>query len=138
MVTGSSPIRLLAIAVFVLAMLLPAASAGAHAILEQTSPARGVTVDSQPKLVEFRFSEPVEGSFGAVRVFNAHGDRVDDDDIVRPNGDETVGVGSKAGCPTGPTPRPTASSPPTATRSPAASCSRSAKARRAPARRSPS
>ncbi len=89
--------RIMRCAVFALAMLLPATPASAHAILEQTSPARGVTVDSEPKLVQFRFSEPVEGSFGAVRVFNAQGERVDDDAIVRPKGDDTMGVGLESG-----------------------------------------
>jgi copper transport protein len=93
--------RLAVAALFALALLVPAVPASAHAVLEQTSPARGVTVDSQPKLVQFRFSEPVEGSFGAVRVFNAQGDRVDDDNIVRPKGDDTVGVGLRDGIPDG-------------------------------------
>jgi copper transport protein len=97
LVSRRAAIKLLALTALLVAMLVPAAPAGAHAILEQTSPARGVTVDRQPKLVEFRFSEPVEGSFGAVRVFNAHGDRVDDDEIVRPHGDDTMGVGLKDG-----------------------------------------
>src|SRR5439155_288195 len=43
-----------------------APGAGAHAILESTSPPRGVTVKSQPKLIMFRFNEAVESSFGAV------------------------------------------------------------------------
>ena len=118
-------------------LLLPATPASAHAILEQTSPARGVTVDRQPKLVQFKFNEPVEGSFGAVRVFNAHGDRVDDDNIVRPNGDETMAVGLDGGLPTEPTPPPSASSRPTATPLREASFSRSGLPA-CPARRSPS
>ncbi len=67
--------------------LLPAA-ASAHARLDSTSPARGATVASEPAQVVFRFDEPVEATFGAVRVFDAGGGRVDDGRLVRPGGDQ--------------------------------------------------
>ncbi len=91
--------RLLVITV--LAWLALASPAGAHAIIEQTSPARGVTVEQQPELIQFAFNEPVEGSFGAVRVFDSRGARVDEGELVRPRGDETIGVGMRAGLPDG-------------------------------------
>jgi copper transport protein len=78
-------------------LLAAAAPASGHAILQQTSPARGVTVEKQPKLVVFRFNEPVEGAFGAVRVFNASGERVDTGDVLRPKGDASVGVKLRSG-----------------------------------------
>jgi copper transport protein len=81
-------IRALAIALIGLA-LVPAA-ASAHARLEGTSPERGATVASEPARVVFRFDEPVEASFGAVRVFDTRGARVDDGRLVRPGGDQRV------------------------------------------------
>ena len=81
--------------------LVWAPGAHAHAILEQTSPARGITVERQPEQVAFRFSEPVEGSFGAVRVFDNRGERVDDGELIRPVGDESVGVKLRTGLPEG-------------------------------------
>jgi copper transport protein len=67
--------------------LVGPASAEAHATLEGTSPARGAVVAQQPDAVIFRFDEPVEGNFGAVRVFDANGDEVDQSDAFHPNGD---------------------------------------------------
>ena len=63
-----------------------APSAQAHAELEGTSPARGAVLKTQPKAVVFRFGESVEGNFGAVRVFDAKGQRVDDNKVVHPGG----------------------------------------------------
>lgn len=81
-------------------LALPALASG-HAVLEKTSPARGVTVKRNPGQVSFVFSEPVEGSFGAVRVFNARGERVDAGDVTRPNGDDSVGVRLEPNLPRG-------------------------------------
>lgn len=58
----------------------------AHAVLQGTEPARGATIERAPEGVTFRFSEPVEGSFGAVRIFDARGERVDAGELVRPGG----------------------------------------------------
>lgn len=66
-----------------LAVLLPAGAA-AHAELESTAPQRGAVLQAAPERVVFRFSEPVEGSFGAVRVFDAAGERVDAGDVHHP------------------------------------------------------
>ena len=60
----------------VLALALPA-TAGAHAVLVDSEPSRGDAVERAPARVVFRFSEPVEIAFGAVRVFDARGERVD-------------------------------------------------------------
>jgi copper transport protein len=51
--------------------------AGAHAIVEGTEPAIDETVDASPARVVMRFNEPVEVSFGGIRVFDTNGDRVD-------------------------------------------------------------
>jgi copper transport protein len=69
-----------------LAALAPA-SASAHARLEGTSPPEGATVAHEPAAVIFRFDEPVEGNFGAVRVYDASGGRVDEGDAFHPNGE---------------------------------------------------
>jgi copper transport protein len=67
-------IRALALALAALA-LLPA-SAGAHALLNATTPERGARLDAPPEQVSLRFSEPVEAEFGAVRVFDSDGREV--------------------------------------------------------------
>ena len=92
--------RALLLALVALAIAAPAASA--HATLEGTTPARGAALTAQPKQVVFRFNEPVEGTFGAVRVFDATGKRVDDSHIGHPNGDgPKIAVGLRSGLPNG-------------------------------------
>ena len=86
----------------VAAALAAPAQALAHAQLEGTSPARDATVKTQPAAVVFRFDEPVEGNFGAVRVFNSAGDRVDSGDAFHPNGTGSLmGVHLKPHLPAG-------------------------------------
>jgi copper transport protein len=76
-----------------LGLALPAPAFG-HAVLLSTSPERGAQLDEAPRQVAFEFNEPVEASFGAVRVFDGQGDRVDDDKLTRPGGrSQAVGVG---------------------------------------------
>jgi copper transport protein len=94
--------RLLIAALASLAVLALPGSALAHAQLEGTSPARGAVLQAQPKQVMFRFGESVEGNFGAVRVFDARGARVDDDRVFHPGGrGSQIAVGLKAGLPKG-------------------------------------
>ena len=76
--------RLAAVVVCVACAALPSA-ASAHAQLEGTSPLRGAVVATQPAQVMFRFDEPVEGNFGAVRVYDGSGERVDARDAFHPN-----------------------------------------------------
>jgi copper transport protein len=90
---------MLAAALLVAAVAAPAA--GAHAILQNTVPQRGATVATQPKLVELRFDEAVEGSFGAVRVFDAEGERVETGSVRRPGGQRTVAIGLRPDLPHG-------------------------------------
>ncbi len=74
------------------------ASASAHAQLEATSPQRGTVVVTEPKAVSFRFGEPVTGTAGAIRVFDAGGDRVDDGASFHPGDDpRTYAVGLRPG-----------------------------------------
>lgn len=89
------------VALLALALLAPA-GALAHAQLEGTSPERGAVVKHEPSAVIFRFDEPVEGNFGAVRVYDANGSRVDEGDAFHPNGEgPRLGVHLKPGLPDG-------------------------------------
>jgi copper transport protein len=76
---------LLPVAALAALLALPAAAA-AHATLEGSAPQRGETVKAQPDTVVLRFSEPVEGNFGAVRVYDAEGEQVDASDAFHPGG----------------------------------------------------
>lgn len=69
----------------VLTLAAPAAAWG-HATVTETSPSQGTALKSQPKQVVFRFSEGVETRFGAVRVFDRAGRRVDTGGTTQPNG----------------------------------------------------
>jgi copper transport protein len=81
--------------------LLPA-TAGAHALLDRTLPERGAALQSAPDGVAFFFSEPVEASFGAVRVFDADGEQIESGEITRPEGrSDAVAVGVDPGLPDG-------------------------------------
>ena len=83
------------------ALLAPAA-ASAHARLEGTNPPQGAVVKTEPSAVVFEFDEPVEGNFGAVRVYDAAGERVDEGDAFHPDGEgPKLGVHLKPGLPDG-------------------------------------
>lgn len=68
-----------------LAMLAPA-SASAHAIVKSSEPLSGTTAKQQPEQIMFRFSESVEGNFGAIRVYDRNGARVEQGDAFHPGG----------------------------------------------------
>ena len=62
----------------------------------------GATVKTQPKEVIFKYNQPVGGTVGAVRVYNAQGSEVDDLDVSHPGGHESwMGVGLKPNLPDG-------------------------------------
>jgi copper transport protein len=88
--------RLLFCAVLAALLAVPAA-ASAHATLEGSAPQRGATVKDQPGAVVLRFSEPVEGNFGAIRVYDAEGAQVDAGEAFHPGGE-----GSRLGVRLGP------------------------------------
>lgn len=69
------------------ALLVSAAPAAAHAVLESSTPERGAELASSPPSVSFRFNEPVELSFGSLRVFDADGEEVQQGDPTHPDGD---------------------------------------------------
>jgi copper transport protein len=64
--------------------------ADAHAILLRTDPSPQSTVASAPAEVRLEFSEPVEVAFGAVRVFDVNGHRVDTGSTRRAPGHREV------------------------------------------------
>jgi copper transport protein len=69
--------------------LLPA-GAHAHATLEESTPARGATLDAAPREIAMRFSEPVEVAFGAIQVYDAAGERVRSGGAFHPPGQENA------------------------------------------------
>jgi copper transport protein len=79
------------------ALVLPS-TAGAHAALDGSTPGRGEQVARAPEQVVLRFNEPVEVAFGAVRVYDARGSRVDRGSTHHPGrrGD-AVAVGLRGG-----------------------------------------
>lgn len=63
-----------------------AAPAFAHAVLEGTDPGSGATVQRSPKDISLSFSEPVEASLGAIRVFDSRASRIDVGSPEHPGG----------------------------------------------------
>lgn len=95
-------LTVIAIVTFIACGLFGSATASAHAQLLETSPISGSTVPTQPRDVIFKFNQNVGGTLGAVRVYNAQGDEVDDLDVTHPNGNEHwMGVGLKPQLPDG-------------------------------------
>ena len=81
-----------ALALTLLALVVTAAPASAHASLESTVPSAGSQVDEPPDDVLLTFTERVEATLGAVRVYDSNADRVDSGDAGHPdgNGDQVV------------------------------------------------
>jgi copper transport protein len=93
---------LLALATCLTVIACAAPSALAHAQLEGTSPVSGSTVPREPSEVIFEFNQNVGGTLGAVRVYDAEGEEVDNLDVSHPEGQEHwMGVGLKPGLPDG-------------------------------------
>jgi copper transport protein len=83
-------------------MLALAPEALAHAQLLGTSPESGSTVPRQPALVIFKFNQAVGGTLGAVRVYNARGEEVDNLNAGHSYGQQRwMGVGLKPSLPDG-------------------------------------
>ncbi len=95
-------VPVLACAAMCIALLSYAPTAWGHAQLLGTSPASGSTVRVQPREVIFEFNQDVGGTLGAVRVYDAQGNEVDDLNVSHPDGDEHwMGVGLKPHLPDG-------------------------------------
>jgi copper transport protein len=85
-----------------LLVIVAAAPAGAHAMLESTTPERGVSLHAAPREVVLRFNEPVEMEFGALRVYDAAGSEVQEGNAFHPGRDDrAVAVRLRAGLPDG-------------------------------------
>ena len=86
-----SRVARLTIVVALVALVSSAPSpAFAHAIVETTEPRIDQVVEGPPERVVMRFNEPVELAFGAVRVFDTNGDRVDSGDAQHLDDDPQV------------------------------------------------
>src|SRR4051812_12851239 len=76
--------RFAAVVVLAFGMVVGAASsASAHAVLLRTDPAPQTTVPRSPSEVRLFFSERVEATLGAIRVYNVDGNRVDKGKLSR-------------------------------------------------------
>ena len=75
-----------AIVIAVVALALVPSVAGAHAVLQESTPPRGGNPAQAPAQVELRFSEPVEARFGAVKVFDSAGKEVQAGEVFHPGG----------------------------------------------------
>ncbi len=97
-----APALLAALAVCAVALGAAAPAALAHAQLLGTSPQSGSTVAVQPAEVIFEFNQNVGGTLGAVRVYDAQGQEVDNLNVSHPDGNEHwMGVGLKPHLPDG-------------------------------------
>jgi copper transport protein len=68
---------LLAAGIALVALLVLAAPAGAHAVLEQTSPAAGQAYSTAPTTISLSFDEHVQVGLGGIRLFDANSHRID-------------------------------------------------------------
>jgi copper transport protein len=76
-----------ALALALVALTLAPASASAHAVLKGTEPASGGVLKREPDQIGFKFSEPVEGKFGAIRIYDRNAKRVESGDAFHPGGE---------------------------------------------------
>src|SRR5215207_10011252 len=63
-------------------VLVPGAAA--HAVLVKTDPPNDAVVEASPSQVALTFDERVETALGSIRVYDASGQRVDAQNIIRP------------------------------------------------------
>ena len=68
---------LAALALALVALARVPAPASAHAVLRGTEPASGGVLKREPDQIGFKFSEPVEGKFGAIRIYDRDARRVE-------------------------------------------------------------
>jgi copper transport protein len=82
--------------------LASAPQASAHAQLLGSSPVAGSTIAAAPAQVFFKFNQAVGGTLGAVRVYDAAGEEVDNLAVSHPEGQgRWMGVGLKSRLPDG-------------------------------------
>jgi copper transport protein len=94
-------IRLLP-AIALASLAIAPATASAHAVLRETEPISGAIAKREPSEIVFRYNEPVEGNFGAIRVYDRNGSRVEDGQAFHPGGrGPDLAAHLKAGLPKG-------------------------------------
>ena len=71
-------------ALVVAGALTAPATAGAHAVLQHSTPHADATVDRSPRSIVFDFNERVAAGPGAIRVFDERGRRIDHGEIEHP------------------------------------------------------
>jgi copper transport protein len=97
-----TPVARLVLPLVLVTLAIAPSAASAHAVLKGTAPLSGVTAKHEPKQIVFRFSESVEGNFGAIRVYDRNGGRVEAGDAFHPGGEGSLlGTHLKAGLPKG-------------------------------------
>ena len=85
-----------------LAVLVSALPVRAHALLDMTVPTSDSVVEGSPEAVTATYNETVEIAFGALRVYNTEGERVDTGESDHPGGDlRSVAVGLRPDLPDG-------------------------------------
>ncbi|MGQ0803208.1 MAG: copper resistance CopC/CopD family protein [Actinomycetota bacterium] len=67
-------------------VVVAASPAAAHAELESSDPQAGGVYDDAPEEVRLQYTEPVEASLGAVRVYDGRGERLDAGQPSHPGG----------------------------------------------------
>ena len=93
--------RALPLILLVAALAAPSAASG-HAVLKGSEPLSGATEKREPTQVSFTFSEPVEGNFGAIRVYDRNGAQVESGEAFHPGGKgELLATRLKDGLPKG-------------------------------------
>lgn len=80
----------LAVSLAVAFVVVPAATASAHAILDNSVPASGATLAKSPPQIVLDFDETVETSLGFVKLFASDGHRVDLSAIRRDSADSSI------------------------------------------------
>jgi methionine-rich copper-binding protein CopC len=74
----------------ILAILLTATSAWAHAFLDHAEPAVGSTIDSPPAEIKIWFTERLEPSFSQIQLFDHKGRAVTQNQAVIDSDDPTL------------------------------------------------
>src|SRR3954454_17795805 len=75
---------LLAVVGAAVAVLAGASPAGAHAVVESSTPSRDERLPTAPSQVSIQFSEGVTSDLGGLTVLDSTGHRVDNDDSSQP------------------------------------------------------
>jgi copper transport protein len=84
---------LVAVVLALLATVVAAAPASAHAIVVSTTPANYRVLDASPPVVAIQFSEPVDLGLAGMRLIDPHGQDIQTGGLTRENGrQETVAV----------------------------------------------